>query len=40
MATILLVDDAKFMRMLLRNMLEKGGHTIVGEAADGIEAFC
>lgn len=39
MATILLVDDAKFMRILLRNMLEKGGHTIVGEAADGIEAF-
>lgn len=39
MATILLVDDAKFMRMLLRNILEKGGHTIVGEAADGIEAF-
>ena len=31
MARILIVDDAKFMRMTLSNMLTKAGHEIVGE---------
>lgn len=36
---ILLVDDATFMRMMLRNVLEKAGHTIVGEASNGREGL-
>lgn len=36
---ILLVDDATFMRMILRNALEKAGHTIIGEASNGQEGF-
>lgn len=39
MANILLVDDAAFMRLMLKNMLEGNGHTIVGEAADGEQGF-
>ena len=38
MAKILLVDDAAFMRAMLRQILEKLGHEIVGEAVNGIEA--
>ncbi len=38
MATILIVDDASFMRMTLRSLLEHEGHTIVGEAENGSEA--
>ncbi|XXM71799.1 response regulator [Lysinibacillus sphaericus] len=37
MATILVVDDAKFMRMTLGNMLTSSGHTVVGEAENGAE---
>jgi two-component system, chemotaxis family, chemotaxis protein CheY len=37
-ATILVVDDAKFMRMTLGNMLTSSGHTVVGEAENGEEA--
>jgi len=37
MAKILLVDDAAFMRMMLKDILTKLGHEIVGEAADGVE---
>ena len=33
--TILIVDDASFMRMTLRNILESNGFTVVGEAEDG-----
>ncbi|ATW25646.1 response regulator [Candidatus Formimonas warabiya] len=32
MARILIVDDAAFMRMMLKNILEKNGHEVVGEA--------
>ncbi|WP_345238909.1 response regulator [Pontibacillus salipaludis] len=39
MATILVVDDAKFMRMTLGTILEKGEHKVVGEAEDGQEAI-
>jgi len=38
MARILIVDDARVMRMVLRAMLEKAGHEVVGEATDGVEA--
>jgi two-component system chemotaxis response regulator CheY len=39
MANILIVDDAAFMRMMLRDILIKGGHEVVGEAANGLEAI-
>jgi len=35
---IMIVDDALFMRNLLRGILEEEGWEIVGEAADGAEA--
>lgn len=38
MARILIVDDAKFMRMTLSNILKKAKHVIVGEAENGIQA--
>ncbi len=38
MAKILLVDDAAFMRMMLKDTLTKNGYTDVHEAADGVEA--
>jgi two-component system chemotaxis response regulator CheY len=39
MANILIVDDAAFMRMMLKDILIKGGHNVVGEAANGLEAI-
>jgi two-component system, chemotaxis family, chemotaxis protein CheY len=38
MAKILIVDDAKFMRMTLTNILKKGNHEIIGEAENGMQA--
>lgn len=38
MAKLLIVDDAAFMRMSIRQMLEPHGHEVVGEAGNGIEA--
>jgi two-component system chemotaxis response regulator CheY len=35
MATILVTDDAAFMRMMLSNILIKGGHHVVGQAENG-----
>lgn len=35
MAKILIVDDAAFMRMMLKEILTKAGHEIVGEAENG-----
>lgn len=32
---ILITDDTAFMRMTLRNILEKNGYQVVGEAEDG-----
>jgi len=36
---VLIVDDALFMRRMLRRLLETMGCEIVGEAADGVEAL-
>ena len=35
---ILIVDDAAFMRMMIRDILKKEGYEVVGEAKDGKEA--
>ncbi|CAM3710483.1 response regulator [Mesobacillus zeae] len=35
MARILIVDDAKFMRITLSNILKQAGHEIAGEADNG-----
>ena len=35
MAKVLIVDDAAFMRMMIKDILEKNGYDIVGEAANG-----
>ena len=37
-ATILIVDDAAFMRSMLKRILEDAGFEIVGEAVNGREA--
>ncbi|RLM59351.1 chemotaxis-specific protein-glutamate methyltransferase CheB [Halobellus sp. Atlit-31R] len=34
-----IVDDSRFMRTLIRSLLEEGGIEVVGEAADGSEAL-
>ena len=42
MARGLIVDDSKFMRKIIREALESGGHEIVAEAetgTDGIESY-
>ncbi|WP_422660053.1 response regulator [Paenibacillus sp. EC2-1] len=39
MKKILIVDDAAFMRLVLKTMLEKNGFEVVGEAANGLEAI-
>lgn len=38
MAKVLIVDDAAFMRMMIKDILEKNGFEIVGEANNGIKA--
>ena len=38
MARVLVVDDAAFMRKVVGDALTKGGHEIVGEAGNGVEA--
>lgn len=35
---ILLVDDAAFMRMMLKDILTKNGYNVVGEAENGARA--
>ncbi len=39
MKKILIADDAAFMRLALRKILEKNGFEVVGEASDGWEAI-
>lgn len=38
MAKILLVDDAAFMRMMIKDTLSKNGYTDLYEASDGAQA--
>ncbi|MFT5875475.1 MAG: two-component system chemotaxis response regulator CheY, partial [Clostridium sp.] len=38
MARVLIVDDAAFMRMMIKDILEKNGFEVVGEANNGIKA--
>ena len=38
MAKILIVDDAAFMRMMVKDALNKGGYEDVAEAVDGADA--
>ncbi|HLQ98641.1 MAG TPA: response regulator [Candidatus Dormibacteraeota bacterium] len=35
---VLIVDDAAFMRMMIKDILTKNGFDVVGEAADGAQA--
>ncbi|AMW98500.1 response regulator [Rummeliibacillus sp. G93] len=35
---ILIVDDAAFMRMMIKDILTKNGFEVVGEAGDGAQA--
>jgi two-component system chemotaxis response regulator CheY len=34
---VLITDDAAFMRMMLKDILTKNGHEVVGEASNGLE---
>lgn len=38
MARVLVVDDALFMRKMVSDALTRGGHEVIGEAADGTQA--
>ena len=38
-ARILVVDDAQFMRMMLKNILSGAGHDVVGEGENGVQAI-
>jgi two-component system chemotaxis response regulator CheY len=38
MARVLVVDDAMFMRKVVTDALNSGGHEVIGEAANGQEA--
>jgi len=35
----LIVDDAAFMRMMIKDILSKNGYQVVGEAENGIKAI-
>lgn len=39
MAKILLVDDSKTSRKILRGILEENGHEVIGEAINGQDGF-
>jgi two-component system chemotaxis response regulator CheY len=38
MASVLVVDDALFMRRVVTDAIVAGGHEVVGEASNGVEA--
>jgi two-component system chemotaxis response regulator CheY len=38
MAKVLIVDDAAFMRIQIKNMLSKNGYEVAGEAENGLMA--
>jgi two-component system chemotaxis response regulator CheY len=37
--TVLIVDDAAFMRMMIKDILSKNGYSVVGEAENGLVAI-
>ena len=39
MANIMIVDDSRTSRKILKQILEDSGHTVVGEAVDGEEGY-
>ena len=39
MSRVLVVDDQELLRAGFRMILEQGGHEVVGEASDGVEAI-
>lgn len=39
MGKVLIVDDATFMRMVLKDILEKNGYEVIGEANNGVMAI-
>ena len=39
MANILIVDDSRTSRKMLRRILEEAGHTIIGEAVNGEDGY-
>lgn len=39
MATVLIVDDSRTSRKILKGVLEKGGFEVVGEAVNGEEGY-
>ncbi|MCM1089336.1 MAG: response regulator [Butyrivibrio sp.] len=39
MANIMIVDDSRTSRRILREILERNGHTVVGEATNGEEGY-
>jgi len=39
MASVLIVDDAAFMRMMIKDILVKNGYNVVGEAENGLRAI-
>jgi len=39
MATVLIVDDSRTSRKILRSLLERGGFVITGEAVNGEEGY-
>lgn len=39
MSSVLIVDDSKFMRNIIRESLESGNHQVIAEADNGIDAI-
>ncbi|MEG0371061.1 MAG: response regulator [Clostridium sp.] len=39
MPKVLIVDDAAFMRMMLKDILTKNGYEVIGEAPNGLKAI-
>ena len=37
MKTVLIADDASFMRQMIRDIIEPEGYEVAGEASDGVE---
>lgn len=39
MASILIIDDASFMRTVIKRILTEAGHSVIGEASNGLEGY-